>query len=279
MKKRGFTLIELIVVIAVLAILALLAVPAYRGIIGKSRKSVCEENRRQIAHLTDVSLALENENLEKLLKQNSTDSSGTAEITSESDVDEILNEVGFENQNDKKLCPSDGKYTIKFTWDGNNYKIYVYCTEHEGGIGNDGDDSGSGPNPDPEGDKIPGTDIDISTDIWPKQDQFKETWDQQTVESGKVFEYDGKYYIATGPLSVSKTDAANGPSSIAQWGNLIEFTNNIYTRADTSQNRITVNKGDIYTADNGTSYVFNIQSGKDVSLPAGPGNDMWYKLN
>lgn len=47
-KKKGFTLIELIVVIAILAILALLAVPAYNGVKDKAAQQVAEANARSV---------------------------------------------------------------------------------------------------------------------------------------------------------------------------------------------------------------------------------------
>jgi prepilin-type N-terminal cleavage/methylation domain-containing protein len=37
MKKKGFTIVELIVVIGVISLLALLAIPAFRGLFAKSR--------------------------------------------------------------------------------------------------------------------------------------------------------------------------------------------------------------------------------------------------
>lgn len=45
-KKKGFTLIELIVVIAILAILAMIAVPAYNGLKEDSANQVAISNAR-----------------------------------------------------------------------------------------------------------------------------------------------------------------------------------------------------------------------------------------
>lgn len=47
-KKKGFTLIELIVVIAILAILAALAVPAYNGLKKSSAEQVAKSNVRTV---------------------------------------------------------------------------------------------------------------------------------------------------------------------------------------------------------------------------------------
>lgn len=47
-KKKGFTLIELIVVIALLAILAMLAIPAYNGIRVKTAQTIADANARSV---------------------------------------------------------------------------------------------------------------------------------------------------------------------------------------------------------------------------------------
>jgi prepilin-type N-terminal cleavage/methylation domain-containing protein len=58
MKKSGFTLIELLVVIAIIAILASLALPAFQGVLERSRATQCANNMRQLGlgiqqYLTD----------------------------------------------------------------------------------------------------------------------------------------------------------------------------------------------------------------------------------
>lgn len=47
-KKKGFTLVELIVVIAILAVLALILVPAITGYVSKANKSKNEANARSV---------------------------------------------------------------------------------------------------------------------------------------------------------------------------------------------------------------------------------------
>ena len=47
-KKRGFTLIELIVVIAILAVLAAILVPSMLGILNNSKESVANANARSV---------------------------------------------------------------------------------------------------------------------------------------------------------------------------------------------------------------------------------------
>lgn len=47
-KKKGFTLVELIVVIAILAILALILIPAITGYVGKAEDSALEASARSL---------------------------------------------------------------------------------------------------------------------------------------------------------------------------------------------------------------------------------------
>ena len=47
-KKKGFTLIELIVVIAILAIIAALAIPSFNSLKDSSAKQVAESNARSV---------------------------------------------------------------------------------------------------------------------------------------------------------------------------------------------------------------------------------------
>ena len=48
-KRRGFTLIELVVVVAIIAILAAIALPSYTSYIRKGRRSAVEGSIQQIA--------------------------------------------------------------------------------------------------------------------------------------------------------------------------------------------------------------------------------------
>ena len=58
-KKRGFTLIELIIVIAILAILAAILIPNAIGYISTSQKAVCDNNIHQIIRAYKTQRALD----------------------------------------------------------------------------------------------------------------------------------------------------------------------------------------------------------------------------
>ena len=57
-KKKGFTLIELIVVLAILAIIAALAIPSFRGLKAEATQSIADANARTVYTAAQACLAM-----------------------------------------------------------------------------------------------------------------------------------------------------------------------------------------------------------------------------
>ena len=108
-KRRGFTLIELMITIAIVAILLSLAAWSFSGIRDRIRRTSCRENMRvilQAAHLCQTEMsAIDNKNI----------------------TVEKLKELGYLRK--RPLCPSGGKYWIQ----NEKEEIRVTCVEANNG--------------------------------------------------------------------------------------------------------------------------------------------------
>ncbi|SJZ43362.1 type II secretion system protein [Anaerorhabdus furcosa] len=105
MKKKGFTLIELIVVIAILAVLGLLIVPKVFGYIEAGKSTTCANNRKLIERAILVA------------ESKGVDSRTLTTVDAIQNVDGGLYAGG-------EVCPDKGKIAIN--------KGKVYCTIHTG---------------------------------------------------------------------------------------------------------------------------------------------------
>ncbi len=68
MKKKGFTLIELIVVVVIIGILAVLGIPAYQSIVTDSYAKVCAKNNEALAIAANI-LIMENDGISASMSQ------------------------------------------------------------------------------------------------------------------------------------------------------------------------------------------------------------------
>ena len=57
-KKKGFTLVELMIVVVIMAILVAVAVPIYNAVTDNARKGTCVDNQRQIMSVIGNDLML-----------------------------------------------------------------------------------------------------------------------------------------------------------------------------------------------------------------------------
>ncbi|MFO7534629.1 MAG: prepilin-type N-terminal cleavage/methylation domain-containing protein [Kiritimatiellia bacterium] len=53
MKKRGFTLVEIMIVVAIIGLLAAIAIPSFTKIRAESRKSACQNGQRLVRDAVD----------------------------------------------------------------------------------------------------------------------------------------------------------------------------------------------------------------------------------
>ncbi len=53
MKKRGFTLVEIMIVVAIIGLLAAIAIPSFTKIRSESRKSACMNGQRMVRDAVD----------------------------------------------------------------------------------------------------------------------------------------------------------------------------------------------------------------------------------
>ena len=53
MKKRGFTLVEIMIVVAIIGLLAAIAIPSFTKIRAESRKSACQNGQRMVRDAVD----------------------------------------------------------------------------------------------------------------------------------------------------------------------------------------------------------------------------------
>lgn len=113
-KRKGFTLVELIVVIVIILILAALLIPVLLRYIEKSKEASCRSGMSSL--LTEYS-------------------AGAAEGVIDPDKDQDIGDLQKAGLISEFSCPSDGEIYIQQDKDGN---ISIRCTYHDDGKKNSG---------------------------------------------------------------------------------------------------------------------------------------------
>jgi prepilin-type N-terminal cleavage/methylation domain-containing protein/prepilin-type processing-associated H-X9-DG protein len=128
-RRRGFTLVELLVVMAIMALLAGLALPAYRSAIATAQSTQCASNLRNIG-VAVTQATSDNNNQYPAIVQDDDGNSGVAAaylqatppITNPPDLYDALSPYGVTQAGLK--CPSDNGqtgYTYPYTVNGVQY--------------------------------------------------------------------------------------------------------------------------------------------------------------
>ncbi len=108
-KKKGFTLIEIILVIAILAILLAVLIPNVLRYVSRSQEAVCRQNRRTILQAYEIYKATKNPDCT------------LADVLD--GTDPLLAEQHLENG-----CPSGGVYTVNTQ---NGHYFMISCSVHK----------------------------------------------------------------------------------------------------------------------------------------------------
>lgn len=111
-RRRGFTLVELLVVVLILAILMAVALPLYLSAVQDSQKKTCRANLQTIAN------AVQSARVKSMATDYSTFISGGV---STSDLPDLLV---------IPICPTGGTYSLSTGSSGTNSTFKVGCTNH-----------------------------------------------------------------------------------------------------------------------------------------------------
>ncbi|WMJ80839.1 type II secretion system protein [Clostridium sp. MB40-C1] len=130
-KKKGFTLIELIIVIAILGILAFIVVPNFKGHKDDAKKSADEANGKIIADATAMAITKDEIKLVDGSYVGTTKKENNADYSSYIQVDEEKTpEVAKQLRTIPKVSGTDDKFYLIINKDG---KITVSKEDNDNG--------------------------------------------------------------------------------------------------------------------------------------------------
>lgn len=262
-RKKGFTLIELIIVIAIIAILAGLLVPSMIGYLDESQQTVCAANRRQIERGHQYITAFyPNATLEEVL---------------------LGNYPQFFS-GELQACPSKGIYSVE--------DEHILCSIH--GIAE------TDPEDEPEEPEEPvnpfgigalvftdpnGSSVYVSADWVDSVARALSNYGMQ-LSNGQVYmDTTGAYVIVRNPYLGTSDIGSDNVITLGEFNG----QKNGMIKIDTSQTMLTaanynVNQwttapkvGSLFHAADGSVYICAYESGKWTSYPGASGG-VWIKL-